>query len=145
MARPAARPIGLEVAATAKAVTRAFNDALAEEGGTQPMWLILMSLKVQPRRSQQDLAHAVGIGTPTLTRHLDGLEQSGLVVRERDPQDRRNSHVTLTRAGEAMFLRLRGAAVAFDRRLRGELPEEELDTLRRSLARLVENVAGPAR
>jgi MarR family transcriptional regulator for hemolysin len=39
------------LAATAKAVSRAFNGALAESGGSIPIWLILNALKSEPRRS----------------------------------------------------------------------------------------------
>jgi MarR family transcriptional regulator for hemolysin len=136
------RPIGLQVAAAAKALSRAFDAELAEGGGTRPMWLILLALKQEPRRSQLELARAIGIGNPTLTRHLDGLESAGLVTRERDPDDRRNSHVTLTAAGEMAFRRLRQRAMAFDRRLRGGFSDEELAQLRRWLARLVDNTRG---
>jgi MarR family transcriptional regulator for hemolysin len=136
------RPIGLEVRAAAKTLSRAFDAELAAGGGTQPMWLILLALKQEPRRSQLELARAIGIGNPTLTRHLDGLERAGLLTRVRDADDRRNSHVTLTDAGEAAFHRLRERAMRFDRRLRGGFSDEELSQLRRSLARLVGNASG---
>ena len=42
---PATEPIGLHLARTAKAMNRALDDALAEAGGSLPVWLILVSLK----------------------------------------------------------------------------------------------------
>ena len=63
--------------ATSKAVGRAFNDALAVRGGSLSIWLILNALKSEPRRTQLELARAVGIEGPTMTRHLDGLEEEG--------------------------------------------------------------------
>jgi MarR family transcriptional regulator, transcriptional regulator for hemolysin len=138
----AARPIGLDVSASAKALDRAFNAALGEAGGTLPVWLILRALKQRPLRAQLDLARVVGIGTPTLTRHLDGLERAGLVTRVRDPDDRRMIRVELTAAGEQAFHRLRVAARAFDQALRDGLSEDELELLRTLLARLVENAGG---
>src|SRR4029450_2616094 len=87
--RPDGPPIGLLLATTSKAVGRAFNDALAAQGGSIPIWLILNALKSGRRRSQLELARNVGIEGPTMTRHLDGLEQSGLVERKRDLVDRR--------------------------------------------------------
>src|SRR5205814_7116527 len=94
--RPDGVPIGLLLATTSKAVGRAFNSALAAEDGSIPIWLILNALKTQPRRTQLELAHAVGIEGPTLTRHLDGLERAGLVVRQRGSVDRRAVQVELT-------------------------------------------------
>ena len=86
---PAGTPIGLQLAHSAKHVARAFNDTLAEVGGSMPTWFILTSLKGDEWRTQHELARALRIEGPTLTRHLDGLEEEGLVVRRRDPHDRR--------------------------------------------------------
>jgi MarR family transcriptional regulator for hemolysin len=138
---PSQPPIGREVAATAKSLDRAFGAALAEQGGTVPSWLILLALKQQPHRTQQEIARAVGIGGPTLTHHLDAMEAAGLVVRSRGGEDRRAVHVELTAAGDASFGRLRDAAVAFDERLRAGLSDAELEQARRLLVRLRENVS----
>jgi len=137
--RPTQTPIGLLLAATAKTVSRGFSDALAAAGGTLPTWLVLSSLKGSPHPKQLELAHAIGIEGPTLTRHLDGLEAKGLVARRRDPDDRRSVHVELTEAGDRLFHELRLAAMAFDRRLREGFDEEELAALRASLAKLGAN------
>ena len=139
--RPTKTPIGLQLATTSKAVSRAFNDALAEAGGSLPIWLVLSSLKSDARRTQLELARAIGIEGPTLTRHLDGLEEAGLVQRVRAEADRRAVRVELTDEGEQLFHRLRKAVVAFNERLTEGVSEPELDRLRRTLARLQNNVA----
>ena len=71
------------------------------------------------------------------------MERAGLVPRERTADNRRVQQVTVTDAGEALFLRLRRAAGAFDGRLRAGLDDAEVAELRRLLAQLVENA--PAR
>jgi MarR family transcriptional regulator, transcriptional regulator for hemolysin len=139
--RPDGPPIGLLLATTSKAVGRAFNDALASQGGSIPIWLILNALKGERPRSQLELARAVGIEGPTMTRHLDGLERAGLVERQRDPVDRRAVQVQLTRAGHALHGRLLKAVIAFNRQLRTEVSNDDIETLRRVLGRLRENVA----
>jgi MarR family transcriptional regulator for hemolysin len=133
-------PIGRDVAYTAKLLDRAFGAVLAERGGTIPAWLVLLALKQQPHRTQQDIARAIGIGGPTLTHHLDGMEAAGLVVRSRDGLDRRAVRVELTDEGDAMFHRLRETAMAFDARVRAGLSEAELDQARALLRRLRENI-----
>src|SRR5215208_5785490 len=109
-----AEPVGRAVATSAKVLSRAFERELAEAGGSQPVWLILLALKQQRWRTQQDLAAAVGIEGPTLTHHLDGLQRDGLIERTRDPDDRRAVRVELTAEGERLFRRLAQAALAFD-------------------------------
>jgi MarR family transcriptional regulator, transcriptional regulator for hemolysin len=138
--KPNRTPIGLQLANTSKAVSRAFNDHLAEAGGSVPVWLILSSLKSNERRTQLDLARAVGIEGPTLTRHLDGLEDSGIVRRARDGTDRRAVRVELTAEGERLFQTLRQAVIAFNRDLTAGTTETELERVRKTLARLEQNV-----
>jgi MarR family transcriptional regulator, transcriptional regulator for hemolysin len=141
MSRPARLPIGLHLAQVAKVVSRAFDDALAGAGGSLPVWLVLISLKGRPSASQRQLAAAAGIQGATLTHHLNAMESAGLVTRRRDPANRRVHVVELTSQGDALFLRLRDAASAFDQQLRSGLPEHDLDQLEQLLTRLRGNVA----
>ena len=133
-------PLGLLLANTSKAVGRAFNKALAERGGSIPIWLILNALKGERRRTQLELANAVGIEGPTLTRHLDGMEQAGLVRRQRDTVDRRAIQVELTRAGHTLHGRLLKAVIGFNQQLRAGLSGEDVEWLRRLLGQLQDNV-----
>jgi MarR family transcriptional regulator, transcriptional regulator for hemolysin len=122
-------------------VSRAFDDALAEAGGSLPVWLVLISLKSGQLASQRELADAVGIQGATLTHHLNTMESAGLVTRHRNPENRRLHRVELTPDGEALFLRMRDAATAFDERLRSGLSERDVDQFRTLLARLRDNVS----
>ena len=144
MPRPLRAPIGRQLAGTAKIVSRAFDDALAEAGGSVPVWLVLISLKSQRLRNQRELAAAVGIREATLTHHLNSMDEQGLITRRRDPSNRRVHLVELTDAGEAAFDRLRGAATDFDKRLRAGLSDEDIDLLAGLLGRLEANVTGTA-
>ena len=141
---PAGTPIGLQLAHSAKHVGRAFNDALAEVGGSVPTWFILTNLKGDEWRTQHELARALRIEGPTLTRHLDGLEEEGLVVRRRDPHDRRAVIVELTEAGRAKHAEMLRAVQAFNRRLLAGLSGAEIDELRKLLGRLEQNVRAAA-
>jgi MarR family transcriptional regulator for hemolysin len=142
MPRPAHLPLGLHLTRVARTVSRAFDDTLAEAGGSLPVWLVLISLKSRPLASQRELAEAVGIQGATLTHHLDTMESAGLVTRRRDPANRRLHLVELTSAGEALFLRLRDVATAFDQRLRAGLSEGDVGQLEALLTRLRDNVSG---
>ena len=139
--RPARTPIGLELARAARTVSRAFDDALTEAGGSLPVWLVLLNLKTRQLSSQRDLAEAVGVREATLTHHLNAMDSQGLVTRTRDPANRRVHVVELTPAGEAAFIRLAEAATAFDRKLRDGLTDTDLDGLAAQLGRLARNVA----
>jgi len=133
-------PIGRRTASVGKALSRAFDAALEDAGGSLPTWLILLALKQSGARTQRELAEAVGIRSPTMTRHLDNLEEDGLVVRRRHAADRRAVRVELTSAGEQAFHRLRGAAAAFDERLRSGFSDDDLRQLSSLFDRLERNL-----
>lgn len=133
-------PIGLLVTQTARAVSRAFDDALVQGGGSLPVWLILLSLVRGGHRTQSDLAASIGVRGPTLTHHLNAMERDGLVTRTRLPDNRRVHAVALTAKGRALFGRLRLAAMAYDARLRRQLTTSEIETLRGLLARMADNI-----
>src|SRR3984957_7983042 len=137
-------PIGLRLAQASRTVERAFDAALAEAGGSLPVWLVLLNLKVRRPGNQRELAEAVGITGATLTHHLNAMHAQGLIARARDDANRRVQVVTLTEAGEAAFLRLREAATTFDARLRAGLAEADLAALAAGLDRLAANVGAAA-
>lgn len=139
--RPTRAPTGLSLARAARVVSRAFDEALTEAGGSLPIWLVLLNLKSGRAANQRELAEAVGVTEATLTHHLNAMEALDLLTRRRDRENRRIHVVELTDAGETAFLRLRDAAMAFDRKLRRGLGAEELATLEGVLGRLAANVA----
>jgi MarR family transcriptional regulator, transcriptional regulator for hemolysin len=137
---PERQPVGMHLARVARETGRAFDAALAEAGGSLPVWLVLISLKSRQLANQRALADAVGIQEATLTHHLNAMEAAGLLTRRRDPANRRVHVVELTPEGDALFVRLRGAATAFDERLRAGLSAAELERFEAVLDRLRDNV-----
>jgi len=138
--RPPATPIGLFLSQSARVVARAFDDALEQAGGSLPVWLILLNLTIRRPDNQRELAEAVGVREATLTHHLNAMDTRGLITRRRDETNRRIHVVELTEDGQALFLRLRDTAVAFDTQLRNGLGDTDLDTLRALLGQLAANV-----
>jgi MarR family transcriptional regulator for hemolysin len=144
MPEPFPVPIGLRLNQAARAVGRAFDDALAEAGGSLPVWLILLNLKIRRPGTQRQLADAVGIREATLTHHLNAMDADGLITRARDAANRRVHIVTLTEKGDQLFLALRATAMAFDAKLRTGLADSDLATLETLLTQLSANVGAPA-
>src|SRR6202035_6137658 len=141
MGRPVREPLGLHLTRVSRTISRAFDDALSEAGGSLPVWLVLISLKSRTLASQRELAEAVGVQGATLSHHLNAMESGGLVTRRRDPRNRRLHLVELTPEGDALFFRLRDAATAFDQQLRTGLSDTEASQLEALLAKLRDNVS----
>lgn len=144
MPEPFPVPIGLRLNQAARAVGRAFDEALAEAGGTLPVWLILLNLKIRKPGPQRQLAEAIGITEATLTHHLNAMDADGLITRARDTANRRIQVVTLTEKGDQVFQALAAAAMAFDTKLRAGLAETDLAALEALLGRLSANAGAPA-
>ena len=118
-------PIGLQLARTARVVTQEFDRAMAEAGGSGPVWQVLLLIRSKQWEQQSEMARAMGVTGATLTHHLNALERQGLVRRWREESNRRVQRVELTEDGIALFDRLRGVAMRHDRRLRSHLTPEE--------------------
>jgi MarR family transcriptional regulator for hemolysin len=141
--RPTAQPLGLHLARTARAVSQAFDRAMAEAGGSAATWQVLLLVRSGDWSTQSQLAKALGITGATLTHHLKGLEADGLVRRWREPANARVQRVELTADGAAMFDRLRAVAQRHDQRLRAALTDCETEQLRTILDRLDAGLAAP--
>ena len=127
------------VSRCARALDRALDEALTAAGGSLALWLVLQALGTAEHPTQAELARTVGIRQPTLTHHLDTLDQRGFVTRRRSAGDRRAQRVELTEEGRRLFVRLRRVAAAFDGQLRAGLGVEEVADLQRLLDSLVDN------
>ncbi len=80
---------------------RMIENELAHFGLTSAQFALLKCLKrCRDHTTVTALAEHTHQVPPTVTNMLNRLEERGLVLRQRDPDDRRNQHVSLTPAGE---------------------------------------------
>ncbi len=82
------------------------------------------------------LYEATMVTSGAMTARIDGLEKAGLVIRGRDPEDRRGTIVSLTEAGLALIDRIISLHVENQERVLSALSGDE----RRELARLLGKV-----
>ena len=55
--RPPGPPIGLQLDQAARLLSRAFDDAFADAGGSLPVWLVLLNLKTRTVTSQRKFSN----------------------------------------------------------------------------------------
>jgi MarR family transcriptional regulator for hemolysin len=133
---PILPPLGLRLGRTARVATQAFERAMAEAGSSAPIWQVLLLVRSGEWASQTGMAEAMGITGATLTHHLNAMEAQGLVLRRREPTDRRVQRVELTDEGVALFERLRHVAMRHDERVRSTLSDAEAAQLAALLDKL---------
>jgi len=119
----------------------AFGEWLDEHGLTHAGLAVLHALDDGPL-AQVDLARRCRVESQTMSRTLDRLERDGLVMRERDPRDRRRFSVRRTRSGTARF---RGVRDPRRRRPPGPVFDELDDParFRADLLTVIDRLAGP--
>jgi MarR family transcriptional regulator, transcriptional regulator for hemolysin len=142
--RPATPPIGLQLTRTSRAVTQAFERAMAQAGGSVSTWQVLLLVRSANWDTQSEMAEQLGITGATLTHHLNGMERKGLVRRWREDNNRRVQRVELTDDGVELFDRLLAVAQRHDRLLRSQLSDDEVEQLGSLLGRLAAGVQAEA-
>jgi DNA-binding MarR family transcriptional regulator len=112
--------------------------ARAEEEGFELYdYSVLALLAEGDRETQSTIANALGVDPSRLVALLDSLERRGLVVRQRDPQDRRRHVVSITAAGKDQLVQLREIV----RRLEDEFFAPLDETKRKALYDLLVELA----
>ena len=82
------------------------------------------------------LAAAADLSPASTTQTLDLLEKRGMVVRERDPLDRRVVVASLTEEGRRQTAERRAAFRGLWQEMLGDLPEEELEISAKVMGRI---------
>ncbi len=99
-------------------------------------YAILALLAEDPRETQAQVADALGYDRSLIVRLLDELEERELVIRKRDPDDRRRHVVKLTPGGHSALLELRATVQGLEDDFLAPLDAEEQESLHALLAKV---------
>jgi DNA-binding MarR family transcriptional regulator len=106
--------------------------------------LALFELVDQGPLRLNDLAARMGASAPTASRAVDALDDLGLVDRKPDPDDRRALQLDLTPEGRRSVEERKARVLEAFRPAAATLPGAERERLAVLLARLADELAGPA-
>jgi MarR family transcriptional regulator for hemolysin len=129
-------PLGRHLFLAHRASADHLDERLNAVGASLWMWLLLRHAIQADGPSQRELADLMRIEAPTLVRHLDKLEEQGLVERRRDERDRRIVRVYPTPVGCARFEQFHAVVLEADAELHDALGERDAAELRRVLAKV---------
>jgi DNA-binding MarR family transcriptional regulator len=124
--------------AATNAVTRSYKPKLSRLGITYPQYILMLVLWQDGTRTIGEIALRLKLPPNGITPVIDRLEKAGLVLRRRDPVDRRVIRIELTADGVA--LEHEAARAQFAVVCETQLEGAELRALREELLALVKRM-----
>ena len=134
------KELAWELAETSRTLRRHFNRRASALGVTTAQWRALAWLGHEPGLKQVELAERLDVEPITAGRIVDRLEESGLVLRQPDPVDRRVWRLFLTDEARPIHDRLSSLAEEMADQVFVGLGAEEIEAMRAKLALIRENV-----
>ena len=99
-------------------------------------WRVLFHLGAFGRMTATDIVTRAKIHKTKISRAVTKLVEKRFVTRERSEDDRRQEYLTLTQAGMAAYLDLRGVAEDYEAEISRKFTDGEVRLLRMMLKRL---------
>jgi DNA-binding MarR family transcriptional regulator len=134
-----AQHTGFLLARLGRAVTRHYRSALTPIGLKPRQTSALLTLRDEGAMSQQALGAALDIDASNLVVLLNDLEGGGLIVRRRDPEDRRRHLVEISKRGSKLICEVEHASTQIDDEFFAGLDSDERATLHDLLARVAQS------
>jgi DNA-binding MarR family transcriptional regulator len=134
---------GVLLAVLGRAAGERLREALRQSDLRPRQYQALALLHHDGPRGQQALGEAMGVDPSILVTLLNPLEEQGLLIRRRDPADRRRHIVAITPRGETRLLQAERAHDAAQEDLLSALDEEQRAQLHGLLLELDRALAVP--
>jgi DNA-binding MarR family transcriptional regulator len=140
MADPQRTRVVDQVLEVAVLLNQDMDRSLGALGLTPARTHLLWELLHRGPSTQRVLADALDVSARNVTGLVDGLEQTGFVVRRPHPDDRRATLVTLTPHGSSVVEEMRAGHEELAQQLLGDLGERQVASLGRGLDHLLERL-----
>jgi len=129
---------GYWVTRLARAIEADFEARLEENNVTRASFAVLSAIRHHDVTTPAALADFIGIDRAAITRHLDRIEEQGLIIRDRSSSDRRSVNLKLTAEGERLVPELAAKSRAANAKFTGGLTDSENDTVQALIQRMLE-------
>jgi DNA-binding MarR family transcriptional regulator len=112
--------------ATWQAVARMYNEEAAKYDATMATGFALLSLDKEDGTPSTTLGPKMGMEATSLTRTLKSMEEKGLIIRKKNPNDGRGVLIYLTEFGKEKRELSRNTVLKFNESIRKNITEEKL-------------------
>ena len=114
--------------ATWMAVSKMYNEEAGKAGSTMATGFALLSIDPEKGTPSTSLGPKMGMEATSLSRILRTMEDKGIIVRKRNPEDGRSVLINLTNFGLEMRNFSKGVVLRFDEAVKENVSEEDLRT-----------------
>lgn len=121
---------------TGRLLRKRFDQRAREFGLTRAQWQVMAYLLTNEGINQSGLAELLEIEPITLSRHIDRMEEAGLVERSPDPKDRRARILAISEKGNEVFTKLRAVGACLMEEITAGIPAEQQEIMKAGLKHL---------
>jgi DNA-binding MarR family transcriptional regulator len=114
------------IKATWHGIARMYNQQAAKYGGTMSTGFVLLNINSEEGVQATKIAPLMGLETRSLTRMLKTMEESGLIFRQADQNDKRSVRILLTKEGKKMKEKAKEAVLLFNETIQQQIPAAKL-------------------
>jgi len=114
--------------ATWQAVSRIYNEQASKFDGSMAIGFALLSIDKELGTPSSAISSRMGMEPTSLTRTLKTLEEKGLIIRKKNPDDGRGVLIYLTDFGKEMRIKSKETVLKFNESIQHNIPEEKLAT-----------------
>ena len=114
--------------ATWMAVSKMYNEEAGKAGSTMATGFALLSIDPEKGTPSTSLGPKMGMEATSLSRILKSMEEKGLILRKKNPNDGRSVLLYLTDFGKEMREFSKGVVLKFDEAVKENVSEEDLKT-----------------
>ncbi|SEI89755.1 DNA-binding transcriptional regulator, MarR family [Sphingomonas sp. OV641] len=132
---------GFLLSDTARMLRKRFDERARQHGATRAQWKALLAISRNEGINQGNLADLLEVEPITLCRLIDRMQESGLVERRRDPNDRRAWQLFLTEKAGPVLEELHETADELMSQALLEISETQIDTMTELLNRIRHNLS----
>lgn len=112
--------------ATWQAVSRMYNEEASKYGGTMATGFVLLSIDKDKGTPSTALGPKMGMEATSLTRTLKTMEEKGLILRKKNPEDGRGVLIYLTDFGKEKRELSRDTVLKFNEIIKQNISDEKL-------------------
>ena len=112
--------------ATWQAVARMYNEEATKYGASMATGFALLTIDKDNGSPSTALGPRMGMEATSLTRTLKSMEDKGLIIRKKNPNDGRGVLIYLTDFGKQMRAQSKETVLKFNESIRKNISEEKL-------------------